>query len=89
MDGDEVAALLDTGAAYTLRAEGEGGAPTSGCDINGCRDTYFISSMDVCVEDHCAAAVEVKYPVWDAVGANWLAGFRMQLAAGRLVLCDP
>jgi hypothetical protein len=81
--------LLDTGATYTavghsgmsmLQAYVFDSAQEVGlCTIDGCSETgAFLSSIhELCLLDRCAANVQIKYPVWNAVGNTYFANFRL------------
>lgn len=81
--------LLDTGGTYTavgrsgmkmLQAYVFDSAQEVGlCTIDGCSEAgAFLSSVnEVCLFDTCAANVQIKYPVWDAVGNTYFSNFRV------------
>lgn len=98
-DHEPMTALLDTGALFTLLsretaetlgAELERKAVTTpGCDVHGCAGAFKRSTVgSYCLAGACSSDLAVKYPVWDAVGANFLAAWRWQWLAQELVLCS-
>lgn len=96
--------LLDTGAARTVLSAEDAEAlqpglraheqPTEICTLTQCQHGYLSQVREICVGDVCEQDVEVKYPVWTAVGMSFLGKDRYALAVGKhqLVRCasaDP
>jgi predicted aspartyl protease len=103
LDGSDFGDMtIDTGAARSVLAQATvdrlGGylkdqaVPTSSCTVFGCSDNsaYLGRVQELCVGDVCARDVEVKFPAWDAVGANWLAGHnvRFDFRQRAVIFCD-
>jgi len=94
--------LLDTGATYsTLGAETvdrldhyiiENAVESGGCTIHGCEeDGYFISPVNkYCVVDECAEHVDVKFPIWNAVGNSFFSLYTVlfDFPGSRLILSE-
>jgi predicted aspartyl protease len=97
------AVVLDTGATRSVLDQAtvdqldpyvtDAATATSTCTVDGCSDDGgHLSTIDrVCVGAVCTESVEVKYPLWNAVGANWFArhdvGF--DFSGEQLLFCDP
>jgi hypothetical protein len=78
--------LLDSGSKYTLLSQEtadkitylkDNEQPAQGCSVKGCKDGFFTSTVrKLCVGDDCLDNVEVKYPVWDALGMSFLGKYK-------------
>lgn len=93
--------VLDTGATRSVLDQAtvgqlgvyvvEQSVATSTCTVNGCVDDggRLSTIASFCVEDVCAESIEAKFPVWNAVGANWFARFDVvfDFAGKRLRFC--
>jgi hypothetical protein len=55
------------------------------CNISGCSATSnFVSRVNrFCVGSACQTWLEVKFPVWDSIGSNFLNQFRVLVDFGR------
>ncbi|MEK6608030.1 MAG: hypothetical protein AABZ30_10245 [Myxococcota bacterium] len=81
------AATRDTLAAYVREDE----QPASGCGVSGCAEGYSVSRVRrFCVGEVCEDDVEVKYPVWNAVGSAFFSRRHVafDFAAERMLVCD-
>ena len=89
--------LLDTGAVYCLVANEElleqyvreNEIESVGCSINGCSNKFLSSVSEFCVFDVCES-VEIKYPVFNAVGNSFFSKFHVQFdfVADSMIFCD-
>ena len=65
---------------------------TSSCTVQGCTDNSAKLSRAklICISDICAENLEVKFPIWNGVEANWLAqhDVRFDFQRKTLVFCD-
>ena len=94
--------LLDTGASYTLLGSStvplvenyihEDEQETGGCSIKGCVESgNFVSKVqEYCLGNLCQEDLEVKYPVWDAVGNSYFLNYHVvfDFPSGTLVICE-
>ncbi len=90
--------LLDTGGTYTavghrgmsmLQAYVFDSAQEVGlCTIDGCSDAgAFLSSVnEVCLFDACATNVQIKYPVWNALGNTYFSNHRQKRGMSQTLL---
>ncbi|MEZ4222972.1 MAG: hypothetical protein R3B13_18660 [Polyangiaceae bacterium] len=85
--------VIDSGSLYTLLSQSTSdalaiaGAQQDVCTVNGCSDAVLGQVETYCVGSICENAVKVKFPLFDAVGARWLARRRVAIGADRLVSC--
>lgn len=94
--------LLDSGALYTVLSDQtvgklepyvrERATTAMACDVNGCNQQASLSQLrQVCLGEQCEADVEVKFPVWDAIGDSFFkrARYVFDARARQLVRCYP
>ncbi len=92
--------LLDSGALYTVLADQtvdrlapylrDSAMPTTACDVSGCNQSASLGLLrEVCVGTQCEQMVDVKFPVWDAIGNSFLTRGRYAFHphASELVRC--
>jgi hypothetical protein len=93
---------LDTGATRSILDQAtvdrlggylkEQAVPAASCTVAGCTDqsAYLGRIRELCLGDVCSHNLEVKFPAWNAVGANWFAehDVRFDFWQPALVFCD-
>lgn len=94
--------LLDTGGKYVVfspktMAEIDhyvknNALEISGCTAYGCQEGgYFVSTVkEYCVAAQCEKEVEIKYPLWDAVGNSYFSRFKIafDFSSSLLFFCS-
>ncbi|MFH1193567.1 MAG: hypothetical protein V1661_01075 [bacterium] len=79
----------ETAAIFSSQLEADKN-PASACDIYGCKNGFFISSVaNYCLGEKCADRVAMKYPAFDAAGCSYLKNYNIifDFPNNKLIFC--